>query len=111
MVLLSSGCKATFEGLSNVQSSSTTHNSGRATSRIAIARAMSAKFKEFSFVVIPLFRYSTFYQLPKRNRIVDANNTLDTYTMMKLNSLIVCVVHVLASPTPTTFSAATDTLS
>ena len=27
------------------------------------------------------------------------------------NSLMVCVVHALAAPTPTTFSAATDTLS
>ena len=86
MVLLSSGCMATFEGLPNVHSSSTTHNSDRATSRIAIACAMSAKVKKFSFVVIPLFcysvfLYSTFYQLPKRNRIVDANNTLDTYEL------------------------------
>ena len=31
--------------------------------------------------------------------------------MMKFNSLMVCDVHVLAGPTPTTFSAATDTLS
>ena len=29
----------------------------------------------------------------------------------KLNSLMGCAVHVLAAPTPTTFSAATDTLS
>ena len=32
--LLSSGCKATVEGLSNVQSSSTTHNSDRATTML-----------------------------------------------------------------------------
>ena len=32
-------------------------------------------------------------------------------TMMMFNSLMVCIVHVLAAPTPTTFSAATDTLS
>jgi len=28
-----------------------------------------------------------------------------------VNLLILCVVHILAAPTPTTFSAATDTLS
>ena len=29
----------------------------------------------------------------------------------KFDSLMVCAVHVLVAPTPTTFSAATDTLS
>ena len=50
--MLSFGCcKATLEGLPNVQSSSTIHNSGRATSQIAIVRTVLAKFKEFSFSV------------------------------------------------------------
>ena len=30
---------------------------------------------------------------------------------MEFNSLMVCVVQLFAAPTPTTFSAATDTLS
>ena len=47
--LLSSDCKATFEGLPNAQSSSTTQKVAKLTS--LIAHVVSAKFKEFSFPV------------------------------------------------------------
>ena len=36
---------------------------------------------------------------------------LDFISCILTNSLMGCAVHVLAVPTPTTFSAATDTLS
>ena len=63
MALPSSGCRKTVEGLSNVQSSSTTQ---QWQSYRAGWRAVSAEFKAFhfrsikSYSVIPLFRYSVF---------------------------------------------------
>ena len=58
MALLSSGCRATVEGLPNVWRSSTTQG-GRATSQIAITQAVLAEFKAFSFLVNwKLFHYS-----------------------------------------------------
>ena len=70
MALLSSGCRATVEGLPNVQNSSTT-TVAELQRWMAIARAVSAEFKAFhfrsikSYSVIPLFRYSIFRVLQR----------------------------------------------
>ena len=67
--LLSSGCRGTVESLSSVRSSSTVAELPR---WMPIARAMSAKFKAFSFPVIKVISlsrysvipYSAFYSVP-----------------------------------------------
>ena len=67
-MLLSSGCRATVESLSSVHSSSAVSELPCWT---PIARAVTAKFKAFSFLVIksysvvPLFRYSIFCVLQR----------------------------------------------
>ena len=63
-MLVSSGYRATVEGLPNVHSSSTTHNSDRATSldgnctcrRVGKVQSISGQLK--------VILYSTFYRLP-----------------------------------------------
>ena len=57
--LLSSGCKATFEGLSNVQSYSATHNSGTATCRVSKVQRIFIS-GQLSYSAIPLFRIPRF---------------------------------------------------
>ena len=68
MALLSSGCRATVEGLPNVRSSSTTH-SGRDNCTCRVGRVQRI-FISGQLKVIPLFRYSVipysaFYSVPQ----------------------------------------------
>ena len=64
LAVLSSGCKATFEGLPNVQCSSTTHKSGRATMP-CWQNSKNFHFRSIKgYSIIP---YSAFYELPIPN--------------------------------------------
>ena len=69
-MLLSSGCRVTVEGRFNVQSSSTTHNSDRATSQDGIRTFQVSKVQRIfisgQLKVFPLFHYSVipYYRLP-----------------------------------------------
>ena len=72
MALLSLGCKATFEDLPSVQSSSTTHNSGRLTSQDGNCTCHVGKVQRiFYFQLTKSFfhyLYSAFYPLPTAKR-------------------------------------------
>ena len=69
--LLSAGCKATFESLPNIQSSSTTHNSGRATLLDGNHTRIVGKVQNIcissQFKVNLLFRTSCFTDSPIRS--------------------------------------------
>ena len=69
MALLSFGYRATVEGLPNVHSSSTTHNSDRATSidgncRCRVGKVQS-NFHFWSIKSYSVIPYSVFYRLPR----------------------------------------------
>ena len=63
IALLSSGCRATVESVSNVRSSSTTH-SGRDNCTCRVGRVQRI-FTSSQLKVIPLFRYSVFRVLQR----------------------------------------------
>ena len=91
-MLLSSGCRVIVEGWFNVQSSSTTHNSEKATSLDGICTFRVSKFQRIfifgQLKVFPLFHYSVipYYRLPcKRTHTLTHTHThTHTHTLIHL---------------------------